>query len=175
MRDADQLLQRYLDGELDAAQSAAMQHMLAGDERLRTQLTSLERLNGLLKTAYLSENADHESVAAVCAKLAPAAPMRQRQMRVLDVLTLAAFVAMTALIYGLVGSFEDIVPLSLIAILSMVVGGALVALAQPLQEMKTGLLSKLFQRRFNLGCSDVTVYRAVGLTIFVGGLWLAYT
>jgi anti-sigma factor RsiW len=174
MRQDDQLLQRYLDGELDAAQSAAMQHMLAGDERLRTHLTALERLNGLLKTAYLSENADRESVAAICAKMPVAAPMRQRQMRVIDVLTLASFVAMTALVYGLVGSFEDFVPLSLIAILSMVVGGALVALAQPLQAIKSGLLTKLFQQRFNLGCSDVTVYRAVGLTIFIGGLWLAY-
>jgi anti-sigma factor RsiW len=175
MQQADQFLQRYLDGELDAAQSAAMQHMLAGDERLRAQMTALERLGGLLTAAHLGKTAEQESLARICAKLPNAAPMRQRHMRVIDVMALTAFVAMTALIYGLVGSFEDFVPLSLIAILSMVVGGALLALAQPLQEIKTGLLSKLFQRRFNLGCSDVTVYRAIGLTIFVGGLWLAYT
>lgn len=172
MRDQDRLLQRYVDGELPADQGAALRHMLATDAVLHQALAKLEGLHGQLARAHQRQDQDHDLLVSIREKLPLAAPARSRQLRVADIVFLVSLTTTIGLIYGLVGSFHDLIPLTVVAILSMVCGAILITMARPLQDMKTGLISRFAQSRFNLGCSDVAIYRVVGITIFIGGIWL---
>jgi hypothetical protein len=53
-------------------------------------------------------------------------------------------------------------------------GAALVCAPARLRAGESGLLSRLLGRPVAIGTADAMVYRAVGASLIVAGLWLAY-
>lgn len=170
------LLQRYVDGELGADEAAAARHLIAGNAAARDEIGRLEhlhaRLERLAQLEAVAVDANHEAVSAICRRLPATAPQRQRRLPAYQLLTAVAAVAVIGLAYGLAGHRRDLLPLSVMAVISLVIGLILIVMAGPLLRGDGGALARLLRRPVTVGTADVWTCRAIGLAIVIGGIYL---
>jgi anti-sigma factor RsiW len=176
MHDRDRTLQRSIDGELGAAENAAVQHLLAADSAARDHARSLERLDRLLRTRATALARGHEAhdqvVSGIVRRMPSGAPERQKQLRLLDLVFAGGALTAVVLFYGLVGSLRDLLPLTAMAVASFIAGLVLIVMARPLRKVETGFITRVLRKRVNLGSGDLLVYRVTGIAIVIGGIWL---
>lgn len=176
MDDRHRLLQRSIDGELGAAENAALQHLLAADAAARDAGRQLERLDQALRARasllVADTSTNDERVALIAARLPAAAPQKQQQLRLVDLAFAVIALTAVALFYGLVGTLRDLLPLTAMAIGSLVAGALLVLMAGPLRAVETSFISRVLNKRLNIGSGDLLVYRVTGIAIVLGGIWL---
>ncbi len=176
MDSRERIVQRSVDGELGAAENAALQHLLASDQDARDTAQRMEGLDRLLRAdaARLTrdEAADDMRVARICAKLPAGAPQRQQQLRLLDLIFAGIALTAVTLFYGLVGTMRDLLPLTSLAVISLIAGVLLISLASPLRRVETSFFSNLMKKRLNIGDGDLLVYRVTGIAIVIGAIWL---
>ncbi len=181
MHDHHRLLQRDLDGVLGPAESAAVRHLLADRPELAAQAARLHQLDVGLRVVAQPLRMRAESDAAVheriCASLPSALPVRQLQVRIIDIVFASAVIGMFFVTYGVVGTavhtiFQQAVVLTWLIGLSLIAGLALLLAPGLLRSLESGALGRLIGRPIAIGPADVLIYRAAGLSLVVGGLWL---
>lgn len=172
-------IQRFLDGELGRAESAAVEAQLAARPALRSEAARLEALDGLMRrrSAAIAPVQPAEAVARVMERLPQRIPRRELQISVGHVavgVVLAAFVVMAfAVADTLTSVMRDVVPVWALAALSAAIGLALLVAARPLLHLEAGILARLFSRRLAVGDGEVLVCRLLGVALIVGGGHLA--
>ncbi len=176
MDSRQRIVQRSVDGELGAAENAALTHLLTSDQDARDTAQRMEGLDRLLRAdaARLArdEAADDLLVAKICNHLPAGSPQRQQQIRIYDVAFAGIALTAVVLFYGLVGSMRDLLPLTSLAIISLAAGVLLVGLASPLRKAETSVFSRIMRKRMNIGDGDLMVYRVTGIAIVIGAIWL---
>lgn len=170
----ERLLQRALDGALDRHASAAAEHLDA------PRLAALRVLDGGLKelaAPVREQRADLQ--ASIVVRLPAHPPQRQVRVRALDLIYAAIAATVVVVTYGILGTavksqLQMAIVLSWAVGLSMVAGMALMCMPGLLRAGESGLLSRLLGKPVAIGPADVLVYRAVGASLVVAGLWLAH-
>ena len=84
-----------------------------------------------------------------------------------------ALVGIIGSLYGLAGTLRDLLPLTIVAVCSIVIGAVCIAAAGPLLRVEAKAANRLLRKRIAIGNADVWTFRMVGLAIVVGGIWLA--
>jgi anti-sigma factor RsiW len=175
MPDNDILLQRAVDGQLGPAENAAVRCMIAGDPQIAAREQALTGLDQLLRQAAAPRRqlADHQRLRErIMARLPANRPIEQVQLRIGDVVLGTAVIGLLVMTYGTLGLVLDrSLLLVLLAGISLVAGCGLLAFAGALRG-DLPMLGMLLRRRIAVGPGEVLVYRAIGLTIAVGGIWL---
>ncbi|MBA3684829.1 MAG: hypothetical protein H0W72_06260 [Planctomycetes bacterium] len=174
MHDTDRLLQRYVDGELGADQAAAVGHLVAADAGAAARLRRFEGADRLLAEhadGLPSTDAD-EFLRSIMRGVPQQPPKRHASVRLGDVLLASSLVATFALLAGLSRTCADLVPLTLVALVSMIVGLVLVAAAKPLIQGERALLGRILGKRVGVGEGGVLAYRVAGVAIVLGGIWM---
>ncbi len=76
--------------------------------------------------------------------------------------------------FGLVGNLSSNPLLHfVVAVGSLIAGIALFALAGLIRRMEAGLLGHFLHRPIVVGPADLLVYRAIGIGLVIGGVWLS--
>jgi hypothetical protein len=189
MRPEESLQQRALDGVLPREQAAGLAGMLASRPALAQQAAALQALDADLRqisqnTAVLTSEA-HSEVGqlrlrqAIMARVATRVPASQVRVRPLDVIYAAAAAVLVFAAYGLTRAtvqtlFEQAVVMTWAIGLSLTLGLLLLILPSFLRRAEASLLRTVMRRPIAIGPADILIYRAVGMALVVGGIWLTY-
>ena len=183
----DELLQqRELDGVLPRDQSAALAVLTADRSALAQQSIKLQALDADLRSLALTvrtrgQQANHDVAlrAAIMERVSQRMPATHVRVRPLDLIyaTSAAMLALAT--YGLAGAavrtlFEQAVVMTWAIGISLTMGLLLLIAPGFLRRAESGMLGTILRRPIAIGPADVLVYRAVGVALVVGGIWLTY-
>jgi hypothetical protein len=172
----EQTIQRYLDGELSSAEAQAVQAMLDAQPGLKKQFVRAQAFDELLyqSASYRDDSQQHEQIASIMDSLPAAAPQRKPSFSLAQMVFAACLVICIGLSYGYAGSsdLETIVPISIITIVSLVIGFLLVFMARPLRKVEASIAARFLNWRLNVGQADVIMHRAAGIAIILGGAYL---
>jgi hypothetical protein len=177
MRQHDRWLQRLVDGELSRQEAAGLARLqqerpeLADQERRLRDLAVLMRLE-----SARAPHAHEELRSAILLRLPARPPRAEARVRPLDLAYAGLVIGLIAATFAVVKVVADqAMLLAILAVISLMAGTGLLLMAGWLRQTEAGMLSKLLRRPVAIGPGDVLVYRAVGLALAVGGLWLAYS
>ena len=170
-----QLIQRYLDGACDAAEAATAQKLLESKPELRQQEELHSDLAGLwqARQATLRPSDQDELAESIMNALPKQAPEAEPMLSIANMAMLFIMLSIIGLTFNLVGTFGDLLNLSLIAALSCGVGIILTALARPLRQAEASLFDRLLSKRVSISQMDVITYRVAGIALVIGAAWLA--
>ena len=182
MRPEDSLQQRALDGVLPRDQAAALAEMVAGRPALAQQAAALESLHADLRLVAGQPPPSERQIAAreaIMARVVARVPATQVRVRPLDVIYAATAAVLVFAAYGLTRAtvhtlFEQAVVMTWAIGLSLSLGLLLLIIPGFLRRAESSLLSSLVRSPITIGPADVLIYRAVGLALVVGGIWLTY-
>ena len=164
------LAQRYVDGELERDASRTVEAVMRDDAALRAEI---ERLEGV-DQAYAAQRSPRpgdDQVSAVMQALPSALPRRRSSFRAADLLVASTLMLTVWVVYGLLAGMPGLIPLGLVTGISLLVGGLMLVLAEPLRQAETSILSRLLQKQLPSGNADVMVLRLTGLAIIIGAIW----
>ena len=181
MTPQQRLLQRDLDGALPRSESAAVAALAAADPALARVRGDLLQLDADLKRVSAPlPVADEAGVRArIMAALPLGSPARQLHVRPLDAVYAMCAVALVVIAYGSLATASQTI-LEQTAVLVWLVGFSLLAglalLLAPglLRSCESGLWARVVGRPVAIGATDALVYRAVGASLLIGGLWLTW-
>jgi hypothetical protein len=165
------LYQRYLDGECDPDEERLIQTMPSDPDSER-----FERLHDDLGTVFQRrEDRDiaEAQVHRILARLPQRGPQALAGLSWGTVLVFAAATIAVGAWFGLAGTVSDLIPLTIVAYTSLVMGYLLMVYARQLRGLEAGLWERLLHRPVPVRPSDVLTYRAVAVLIIIGGIWLA--
>ncbi len=171
-----QLIQRLVDGLLAPHEADAVERSLTD----RGALADLQAARGLhqllsMQAHPLSADEHHALMARMIEHLPRALPQSYAKFRPVDLVLACAAICLISVSFGAVGSFmHGSVVLVTIACISVVSGCALVVLAGMLRRAEAGLMRHVLRRPVTVGPSDLLVYRAVGIGMALGGMYLAH-
>ena len=175
------LLQRDLDGALPRSESAAVAGLVAADPALTRARGDLQQLDADLKRMSAPHAVANEVMvrAHIMAALPPGLPTRQVQVRPLDVVYAMCSVALVVIAYGTVATasqtiLEQTAVLVWLVGFSLLAGLALVLAPGFLRSCESGFLARVLGRPVAIGAADALVYRAVGASLVISGLWLTW-
>ncbi len=182
MRFEDSLQQRALDRVLPRDQAAALAEMVASRPAMAQQAMALQALDADLRQVAGHQPASVRQIAvreAIMARVAARVPTTQIRVRPLDVIYAATAAVLVFAAYGLTGAtvhtlFEQAVVMTWAIGLSLALGLLLLIIPSFLRQAESSLLSSLMRRPITIGAADILIYRAVGLALVVGGIWLTY-
>jgi hypothetical protein len=181
MTPQQRLLQRDLDGVLSRNESAAVAGLAASDSVLVQTQADLQRLDVDLKTLAPPVAVQDEARfrAQIMAALPAGLPERQLQVRPIDVIYAMCAVALVVIGFGTLATasrtiLEQTTLLVWLVGISLVTGLALVVAPGFLRSCESGILGRVLGRPVAIGAADALTYRAVGLSLVVGGLWLTW-
>jgi len=173
MNTHDLLIQRYLDGELGEAQAAAVDHLLHDDPAAADLLRRLRALGGALqRRAERFQHTAQPLLTAISERLPSILPVRSHHLSLVQLAIAGSAIPMAILLFGLKGSYKDMVNLTALAGLSILCGALLIAGAQSLSGVPRGWLGSMLRYRLSIGRHDRLLYRATGLVIVAGGIYL---
>jgi hypothetical protein len=175
MDSRERLVQRSVDGELGAAEHAAMTHIMNDRSGIRRTMRHLEALDRLMRTSR-KHHSERMTVLLdrVCARIPTTPPERHQHIRLMDITFGIVVLPLLVYCYNAVGSTRGLASL-VFATASVIAGLVLVLMTTPMLTRRTTLLQRLFSRRVNVGSrADVVICRLIGITVFIGGaaLWL---
>ncbi|MFW5830579.1 MAG: anti-sigma factor family protein [Planctomycetota bacterium] len=172
MNDRERLLQRYVDGELDRDAMRSCEALLAGDPELAERLAAWECTGSDYRALHRHVPGSAEQrVARIMEDLPQAVPARTSAWSLVDLIYLGVVVIMIGLGFGLLAEMPRLLPLSLVMVGSLLVGGMLLLLAEPLRQVETSLMTRLLRRRVPVRGADVLVVRAAGVALIIGAIW----
>jgi len=123
---SERLLQTMIDGESTAAEAAAAERILDADPALREQHKLLSELDLTARrraALVTAQHTDHDQlVAAVMARLPAEEPSRRLHVEFGTALATLLISTVAAAGYGVAGTMDDLLPLTWMAIASVVVG-----------------------------------------------------
>lgn len=169
------MIQRLVDGVLAPHEADAVERLLA-DRGAIAELDAARDLHLLLSSQArpLSADEHHALLGRMIEHLPRARPQSYTSFRPMDLVLACSAISLVAVSFGAVGSFmHGSVALVTIACISVVSGCALVVMAGMLRRAEAGLLRHVLRRPITVGPSDLLVYRAVGIGIALGGIYLA--
>ena len=196
MKPADHLLQQLIDGEASGAQAAAAERLIAADPALTERYKFLSDLDLLAKRRAGAHTGEHTAGAVVTARIMEAlpelpAPSRRVHVEIGTAVATLLVSSICAAAFGVVGTMDDLLPLTWMALAS-IVGGLVIVVGlgryRSSRDEDTGtwssgrlraptppsLMQRLLGYRFALGDGERLLYRAVGCILFVGGCYLAF-
>lgn len=178
MTPAEQLLQRYQDGEANRAQQVMVEGLIASDVALARKAQRLEHIDTLLRIqAERLPVSDPALVAERVMERLPAfIPRTQAKIGLGHVLVGGMTVALVILASLLTALFRPWMPTEGIATACAIVGLALLVAARPLAQIENSLLARLMAKRVTVGDGEVLVCRALGIALLIGaahivGIW----
>jgi len=182
MNPESRLQQRELDGVLPRDQVAALAVLTAEQPNLAAQATALLGLDADLRhlAAPLRQlNHDLHVRATIMQRVANRVPVPHLRLRPLDLVYAAAVAVLAIATYGLAGAavrtlFEQAVVMTWVIGLSLMLGLLLMIAPGFLRQAESGFLAALMRRPVAIGPADVVIYRAVGVVLVIGGIWLTY-
>ena len=186
MRSEDRLQQRALDGVLPRDESAALAALMSERPTLAQQSSALLALDTDLRalsssTLASARQANHDVAlrAAIMEGVANRIPATQVRVRPLDLIYAASAAVLALATYGVAGAtvrtlFEQAVVMTWAMGISLTLGMLLLLIPGVLRRAESGLLGSILRRPVAIGPADVLIYRAVGMALVVGGIWLTY-
>lgn len=186
MRPEDCLQQRELDGVLPRDQAAALVALTCDRPAFAKQLAALQDLDADLRRLATSVSASgrqaHHDVVlrvAIMERVSNRVPATQVRVRPLDLIYAASAAVLALATYGLAGAavrtlFEQAVVMTWAIGISLSLGLLLLIAPGFLRRAESGVLGTILRRPVAIGPADVLVYRAVGVALVVGGIWLTY-
>ncbi len=180
MASVDLLQQRDLDGVLPPDQAAALAALTAGRPELARQAEQLHEVDADLRRVSLSlwTNDHHLALrSAIMAKVAERTPTAQVRVRPLDLVYAMAAAVLVLATYGLAGAtvhtlFAQAVVMTWAVGLSLLLGLIMLLIPGLLRQAESSVLGAMMSRPVAIGPVDALVYRAVGLALVIGGIWL---
>jgi hypothetical protein len=175
MSDRDLLLQRLIDGRLSPAEAAALERTAQDDAAFAERYRLLQTLHQDLAAAAspLDGDAHHRLLDRIVQHLPAAKPQVYARVSPFDLVLAVSVLGCVAVAIGAVGSLvRGGVALLAAACISVTVGMLMLALAGMLRRVEAGVLRRLIGRPVTVGPADVLVYRAVGVGLALGGLYL---
>jgi anti-sigma factor RsiW len=171
----DLLLQRYRDGRLGRDEAAALERMVAADPGLAARAQGLSELDGGLRQLAARQGDDHHLLAErITAALPPGRPRAEARISLRDLVFACMTAGVVAMTYVVIATITNQVQLLVaLALVSLVAGCVVMLLAGSLRRAEADVLGRLLGKRISVGPGDVLIYRAVGLSLAVGGVWLA--
>jgi len=177
MQDQDLHLQRLLDGALSAPEAAGVTSQVASDPRLGARLGALQNLDaGLQALARPMTGASHQLLLSRISEALPrGAPPAHARVRPADLIMALAVLAFVMVSFGTAGSLlHGSTILLALACVGLVSGMLILVLAAMVRRAERGLLRHLLGTAVSLGPADLLVYRAIGVGLALGGLYLAH-
>ena len=181
MTPRQRLLQRDLDGALPRSESAAVAGLVAVDPALMRARGELQQLDADLKRMSASLTVAEEAYlrAQIMAALPLGLPTREVQVRPIDVVYAMCAVALVVIVYGTLATarqtiLEQTAVLVWLVGFSLLAGSAMVLAPGFLRSCESGFLARVLGRPVAIGAADALVYRAVGASLVIGGLWLTW-
>jgi len=177
MQDQDLHLQRLLDGALSAPEAAGVTSQIASDPRLGARLSALQGLDAQLQDlAQPMTSASHQLLLSRISDALPrSAPAVHARVRPTDVIMAIAVLAFVMISFGTAGSLlHGSTVLLALACVGLVSGMLILVLAAMVRRAERGLLRHLLGTAVSLGPADLLVYRAIGIGLSLGGLYLAH-
>jgi anti-sigma factor RsiW len=169
--------QRLLDGELNAGEASAIERSLRDRPDLAAEHQALSGLHRAMTAAArpIDPERHHALLARITERLPDHRPAAYASLRPADILYTTMVLISIGLGYGLVGTFlhQSLIVVAF-AVVSVVVGCLMIVLASMLRRAESGILSQLLRKPVVIGPADALVYRATGLGLAVGGIWLTY-
>jgi len=177
MDSSSRLLQRFADGAASTAEAQLVSHLVQHDEESRQRLAIISSLDSALRHAYRQPRetrVSHDLVLQLIKNRLPTTiPKISISLTLADLLYGVMLVGLVGFGYGVLGSLSaQPVLLLTIAIFSLIGGLALTVLAGTVRRLESSVLGSLLHRRVTVGSADVLVYRAIGIGMAMGGLWL---
>lgn len=186
MRSEDRLQQRELDGVLPRDQVAALAVLTSGRPSLAQQSVAMQTLDVDLRTLAAvvsapSRRAEYDVVlrGMIMERVANRTPATHLRVRPLDIIYAASAAVLALATFGLAGAavrtlFEQAVVMTWAIGISLTLGMLLLIVPGFLRRAESGMLGSILRRPVAIGPADVLVYRAVGVALVVGGIWLTY-
>jgi hypothetical protein len=173
MRESQRILMRSLDGELGTAEQRASSRLRSiQGERARFELMDSD-LQAIFSPARNATEHRNQAVAAICARVRDL-PRPQRAVTSWGALLSAVLVMTIAVaLLGLMGSVRDMLPLGLVTIVTVGLGGLLLIFARQWRAVEAGLFQRLLRKPIPVTPADVFSYRAVAVVLVAGGIWLS--
>ncbi len=177
MDSSSRLLQRFADGAASTAEAQLVSHLVQHDADTRQRLAVISSLDNALRHAYRPHQGardHHDQVLQLIRNRLPTTiPKSSISLTLVDLVYGIMLVSLMGVGYGLLGSLSaQPVLLLTIAIFSLIGGLALTVLAGAVRRLESSVLGSLLHRRVTVGSTDVLVYRAIGIGMAMGGLWL---
>lgn len=186
MRSEDRLQQRELDGVLPRDQVAALAVLTRDRPSLAQQSIAMQTLDADLRSLAAvvsapSRRAEHNVTlrGLIMERVAHRTPATHLRVRPLDVIYAASAAMLALTTYGLAGAavrtlFEQAVVMTWAIGISLTLGMLLLIVPGFLRRAESGMLGSILRSPVAIGPADVLVYRAVGVALVVGGIWLTY-
>ena len=186
MRSEDRLQQRALDGVLPRDESAALAALTSERPAFAQHSSALHALDMDLRALSQSvsasaRQANHDVVlrASIMERVANRVPATQVRVRPLDLIYAASAAMLALATYGVAGAavrtlFEQAVVMTWAIGISLTLGMLLLIIPGVLRRAESGLLGTILRRPVAIGPADVLIYRAVGVALVLGGIWLTY-
>ena len=181
MTPQQRLLQRDLDGAMPRSESAAVAGLVAADPALTRVRGDLQQLDADLKQLSAPQTVTDEAFvrAQIMAALPLGLPTRQVQVRPIDMVYAMCVIALVVIAYGTLATasrtiLEQTAVLVWLVGFSLLAGLALVLAPAFLRSCESGFLARVLGRPVAIGAADALVYRAVGASLVIGGLWLTW-
>ncbi len=178
MVSVDLLQQRDLDGVLPPDQAAALAALTAGRPELARQAEHLHEVDADLRRLSRRHIDHHVALRlAIMAKVAERTPAAQVRVRPLDLVYAMTAAVIVLATYGLAGAtihtlFAQAVVMTWAIGLSLLLGMILLLIPGFLRQAESSVLGAMMRRPVAIGPADALVYRAVGLALVIGGIWL---
>jgi hypothetical protein len=177
MQDKDFHLQRLLDGALAAPEAAGVQSQIDSDPVLRGRFEVLQALDGDLAASVRPlNNTQHQALLNRITDALPRhAPAVYASIRPSDIVLAASVLAMISICFATAGSImHGSTTLVALACVGVAAGTFILILAAMLRRAERGLLRSLLGKSVALGPADLLIYRAIGIGLALGGLYLAH-
>jgi hypothetical protein len=177
MQDQDLHLQRLLDGALSAAEAAGVQSQVASDPQLSKRMDSWQQLHRDI-TASVHPLRAHEHqhlLTRITDALPSRAPKAYASIRPSDIVLASSVLAMISICFATAGSImHGSTALVALACVGVAAGTCILVLAAMLRRAERGLLRNLLGTSVHLGPADLLIYRAIGIGLALGGMYLAH-
>ncbi|MBA2480786.1 MAG: hypothetical protein H0V44_08995 [Planctomycetes bacterium] len=169
--------QRLIDGELTAGEAAGTERSLRDRPQLAAEHQALADLHRAMTAGArpLDPQHHHALLARITEHLPDHRPAAYASLRPADILYTTVVLISIGMGYGLVGTFmgQSFLVVAFAAI-SVVIGCLMIIMAGMLRRAESGILSQLLRKPVVIGPADALVYRAAGLGLALGGIWLSY-
>jgi len=183
-----------VDGEANGAEAAAAERLVSADPQLQQRYKFLSDLDLTAKHRARRVTAEHTAGGVLTAQIMDALPTAQPSRRIhVEIGTAVAALLVSsvcAAAFGIVGTMDDLLPLTWMALGSIVCGLVIVVglgrfrrrRDEDTSTFSSGRLraptppslgQRLFGLRFALGDGERLLYRALGCIMLIGGCYLA--
>ncbi|MBA3709505.1 MAG: hypothetical protein H0W83_11885 [Planctomycetes bacterium] len=169
--------QRLLDGELKAGEASAIERAILDQPELAAQHQALSGLHELMSVAArpLDPQHHHALLARITERLPEHRPAAYASLTAMDIIYTAMVLVSIGLGYGMVGTLmRGSFMVVAFAVVSVIVGCAMVILGGMLRRAESGIMSHILRKQVTVGPADALIYRAAGVGLAIGGIWLSY-